>query len=179
MNFDNIVNFWFQELSPKDWFQVDPNLDLKMKNDFAHLVESASRCELFHWRRSPKGRLAEILVLDQFSRNIYRGTPRAFAQDNLALALAQEAVSLKIDQSLDNREKKFIYMPYMHSESLLIHEEAVRIFSQPGLEDSLSFELKHKVIIERFHRYPHRNKILNRTSTPEEISFLMEPDSSF
>ena len=126
-----------------------------------------------------EGRLAEILVLDQFSRNVYRDTPRAFAQDALALALAQELVASGQDRSLPLAQRSFAYMPYMHSESALVHAQAVELFSQPGLEDTLRFELRHKEIIDRFGRYPHRNALLGRESSPEELTFLSEPGLGF
>ncbi|EOA3786486.1 DUF924 family protein, partial [Vibrio vulnificus] len=103
----------------------------------------------------------------------------AFAQDPLALALAQEAVALGADGELSLQEKSFLYMPYMHSESPFIHQEAVRLFAQPGLEHNYDFELRHKAIIDQFGRYPHRNAILGRKSTPEEVEFLKQPGSGF
>jgi uncharacterized protein (DUF924 family) len=118
-------------------------------------------------------------VLDQFSRNVWRDTPRAFSQDPQALCLAQEFVRTGQDRALPPAQRAFAYMPYMHSESRPIHEQAVALFSQPGLEGSLAFERRHQAIIERFGRYPHRNAILGRVSTPEEIAFLAEPGSSF
>jgi uncharacterized protein (DUF924 family) len=134
---------------------------------------------LFAWRTTAEGRLAEIIVLDQFSRNVYRDTPRAFAQDVPALVLAQELVASGQDRSLSIAQRTFAYMPYMHSESALVHVQAVALFSQPGMEDNLNFELRHKAIIDRFGRYPHRNAVLGRPSTPEELAFLSEPGSSF
>lgn len=123
--------------------------------------------------------MAEIVALDQFSRNVYRDTARAFAQDALALALAQELVASGQDRSLPLAQRSFAYMPYMHSESALIHAQAVALFSQPGMEDALRFERRHQAIIARFGRYPHRNAILGRISTAEELAFLGEPGSSF
>jgi len=146
---------------------------------FKDIHHAAVRCELSAWRDTPGGRLAEIIVLDQFSRNIHRDTPLAFAADPLALALAQEAVRVEARRDLPLQQKSFLYMPFMHSESPLIHEQAVALFSEPGLENSLEFELRHKAIIDRFGRYPHRNAVLGRTSTPEEIAFLESPGSSF
>ena len=118
-------------------------------------------------------------MLDQFSRNVYRDTARAFAQDALALALAQELVASGHDRSLPTAQRVFAYMPYMHSESALIHEQVLALFAQPGMENNLDFERRHKAIIDRFGRYPHRNAVLGRTSTPEELAFLNEPGSSF
>ncbi|UPQ90167.1 DUF924 family protein [Vibrio sinaloensis] len=176
---DDVIQFWFHELEPKDWFSSSLELDQRITSRFLPLLERAAQCELAHWRDSAQGRLAEIIVLDQFSRNIYRNTPRAFSQDPLALALAQEAVSLGVDQKLPIEQRSFLYMPYMHSESALIHTQALVLFNTPGLEHNYEFELKHKAIIDQFGRYPHRNKILGRESSEQELAFLEQPDSSF
>jgi len=175
----SILHFWFTELTPKQHFAKDTALDEAIRTRFGATLEAAARCELFAWRATPEGRLAEVLVLDQFSRNVWRDTPRAFAQDALALALAQELVASGQDRSLPLAQRSFAYMPYMHSESALIHEQAVALFSQPGMADTLRFELQHKAIIDRFGRYPHRNAILGRSSTAQELAFLSEPGSSF
>lgn len=175
----DVLNFWFNELEPKDWFVSSESVDQTITERFSALLQSAAQCELSHWRDSAKGRLAEIIVLDQFSRNIYRNTAGAFSQDPLALALSQEAIALGKDKELSSTEQSFLYMPFMHSESATIHQHAVELFNKPGLENNYDFELKHKVIIDRFGRYPHRNEILGRESTPEEIEFLAQPGSSF
>jgi uncharacterized protein (DUF924 family) len=179
MNSNIVFNFWFTELSAKQHFAKDVALDALIKERFGSLLESAARCELSTWRDSPQGRLAEIIVLDQFSRNVFRDTPRAFAQDPLALALAQELVSSGGDRALPFAQRSFAYMPYMHSESRVVHQEALRLFAQPGLEDNLRFEERHFAIIDRFGCYPHRNAILGRESTAEELAFLKEAGSSF
>lgn len=176
---EDILRFWFEALEPKQWWSKDAALDALIAERYAPLLASASRCELYGWRATPRGRLAEVIVLDQFSRNIHRGTAQAFAADGMALVLAQEAVSRGLNWALAPPRRTFLYMPYMHSESLAIHEEALRLFSQPGLESNLEFEIQHKQILERFGRYPHRNGALGRISTPEEIAFLSEPGSSF
>ena len=175
----NVLQFWFTELTPQQHFAKDAALDESIRTRFGPTLEAVARCELFPWRATPEGRLAEILVLDQFSRNVYRDTARAFAQDALALALAQELVASGQDRSLPTAQRVFAYMPYMHSESALIHEQALELFAQPGMENSLDFERRHKAIIDRFGRYPHRNAVLGRTSTAEELAFLSEPGSSF
>jgi uncharacterized protein (DUF924 family) len=179
MHATDILHFWFEEITPKQHFTKDPALDETMRRRFGSTLEAAARCELFAWRGSAAGRLAEIIVLDQFSRNIFRDTPRAFAQDALALVLAQELVASGQDRALPVAQRVFAYMPYMHSESVVIHEQAVRLFSQPGLEGNLDFELRHKAIIDRFGRYPHRNQVLDRASSAPEQAFLSEPGSSF
>ena len=175
----SILHFWFTELTPKQHFAKDAALDEAIRTRFGATLEAAARCELFGWRATPEGRLAEVLVLDQLSRNVYRDTSRAFAQDALALALAQELVASGQDRSLPLAQRSFAYMPYMHSESALVHAQAVALFSQPGMDDTLRFELRHKAIIDRFGRYPHRNALLGRSSTAEEQAFLSEPGSSF
>ncbi|WP_422846017.1 DUF924 family protein [Acidovorax sp. M2(2025)] len=179
MHADDILHFWFEELRPAQHFAVDAALDETLRTRFGPTWKAACRCELWPWRATPQGRLAEILVLDQFSRNIHRGTPRAFAQDALALALAQELVAGQHDRALPPAQRAFAYMPYMHSESLAIHEAALALFNQPGLENNLSFELRHRDILVRFGRYPHRNAVLGRSSTDEERAFLAQPGSSF
>ena len=174
-----ILHFWFTELTPKHHYAKDAALDDAIRTRFGETLEAAARCELFAWRAMPEGRLAEVLVLDQFSRNVYRDTARAFAQDALALALAQELVASGQDRSLPLVQRIFAYMPYMHSESALVHAQAVALFAQPGMEDTLRFELRHQGIIERFGRYPHRNALLGRASSAEELAFLAEPGSAF
>lgn len=178
-NAEEVLEFWFQELEAKDWFVANAEVDELIRSRFGRLVESAAKSELFTWRTSARSRLAEVIVLDQFSRNIYRNTAQAFSQDPLALSLAQQAIALNLDKELELIERSFLYMPFMHSESKLIHQQAVELFNISGMENSYQFELKHKVIIDRFGRYPHRNEILGRFSTNEETEFLTQPDSSF
>lgn len=179
MTYEVVLQFWFQEIPPARWWKADPEFDRLISERFSEIHAQANRCELFEWRRTPNGRLAEIIVLDQFSRNIYRNSRLAFASDAIALVLAQEAVSAGADIALGPEEKNFLYMPYMHSESRLVHETAVRLFLANGLQSNYEFELRHKSIIDRFGRYPHRNDILGRRSSAEEIAFLALPGSSF
>jgi uncharacterized protein (DUF924 family) len=175
----DILTFWFEELTPEQWYAASDGVDTMIAERFGTFHVAAARCELFGWRTSPEGRLAEIIVLDQFSRNIHRGTAAAFAQDALALTLAQEAVTAGADVALEPAKRAFLYLPYMHSESAVIHDIALYLFDALGLENNLDFEHKHKVIIDRFGRYPHRNAVLGRVSTPEEVAFLATPGSSF
>ena len=176
---DEILRFWFEEIEPKAWFAKDLAFDQEIKTRFGELLTQAINGELYHWRTSPQGRLAEIIVLDQFSRNIHRDTPQAFAADPMALALAQEAVAAGVDKQLQPKQIPFLYMPYMHSESRAIHEVALILFNREGAENNLIFEQRHKAIIDQFGRYPHRNAILGRQSTEEELAFLAKPGSSF
>ncbi|MCX4029460.1 DUF924 domain-containing protein [Endozoicomonas sp. SM1973] len=177
--FTAILDFWFNEITPQQWWAKDDNFDQLIKDRFLSIHTQAVTGELYHWRKQTEGRLAEVIIIDQFSRNIFRNKPEAFRWDSMALVLAQEAVALQLDAQLSTQQRAFLYMPYMHSESLVIHEQAVKLFSQPGLESNLSFELKHKVIIEQFGRYPHRNQLVGRQSTSEEQIFLTKPGSSF
>ena len=179
MQAQDILDFWFVELNAQQRFAKDAALDAQMRARFGAVLLAASRGELFTWRTTPQGRLAEIVVLDQFSRNIYRETPGAFAQDAQALTLAQELVASGQDYVLEPVRRQFAYMPYMHSESPLIHAQALALFAQPGMEGTLDFERRHKAIIDQFGRYPHRNALLGRTSTPQELAFLSGPGSSF
>lgn len=176
---EDILHFWFEEIDPAQRWKKDSGFDQLIKTRFSDIHLQAARCELFSWRTSGAGRLAEIIILDQFSRNMFRDSPQSFAYDALALALAQSAVAVGHDHQLTNEQRSFLYMPYMHSESLAIHHEAEALFTHLGLERTLEFEKKHKAIIERFGRYPHRNKILGRSSSEEELAFLSLPGSGF
>ena len=177
--YSQIVNFWFEETGSVMWWKKDDGFDALLVERFTEVHAQARRCELFDWRKDPQGRLAEIIVLDQFSRNMFRDSALAFATDPLSLALAQEAIAVGANKSLNPVEKSFLYMPFMHSESLVIHEVAVELFSEKGLEFNLDFEIQHQRIIEKFGRYPHRNELLGRESTAEEIEFLTQSGSSF
>jgi uncharacterized protein (DUF924 family) len=177
--YEEILTFWFKETAPAQWWTVDPQFDASIARRFGDLHTSAAKCELYAWRTTPKGRLAEVIVLDQFSRNLHRGSALAFANDPLALALAQEAVAAGADAALTQSERMFLYMPYMHSESKAIHAQAERLFRANGEGGGIDSELRHKAIIDRFGRYPHRNAVLARESTAEELAFLREPGSKF
>ncbi|PIQ28842.1 DUF924 domain-containing protein [bacterium (Candidatus Blackallbacteria) CG17_big_fil_post_rev_8_21_14_2_50_48_46] len=174
-----ILKFWFEEIETKKWWVKDPEFDQLILSRFGEIHAQAVKSELFSWRSKAQDQLAEIIILDQFSRNIYRDTPSAFATDPLALALAQAAIEKGFDHKLPPRERAFMYMPFMHSESRLIHEISLKLFQAEEVSGNLDFAIKHKAIIDRFGRYPHRNQILGRSSTPEEIAFLKEPNSSF
>jgi uncharacterized protein (DUF924 family) len=175
----DVLEFWFVETDPKAWWTADPAFDERIRARFGALHAEAALGELQAWRRTPEGRLAEILVLDQFSRNLFRGSARAFAQDLAALVLAQEAVAMNAHLALDPVRRAFLLLPYMHSESAAIHAVAEPLFLEftpPGNHD---FERRHKAIVDRFGRYPHRNAVLGRVSTPEEVEFLKQPGSAF
>ncbi len=179
MNYQEILDFWFNPEHQSLWFSKSDTFDQKIRQNFSKVHAQAVQAELWSWRKTADGRLAEIIVLDQFSRNLYRDQPLAFAQDGLALALAQEAIRLNLDAQLNPEQRSFLYMPFMHSESKMMHEFALKLFQRLGNPVNLDYEKRHKKIIERFGRYPHRNKILGRESTPEELEFLNQPGSSF
>ena len=167
-----VWGFWFVECEPADWFKKSEEFDDEIRSRFLETYEAIVAGETADWRRSAKGRLAEIIVLDQFSRNMFRDDAKAFASDALAVELAKEALSDW--DTFTVQERSFVVMPFMHSESLAVHEWAGKWFDEPGLERRKKYELLHREIIERFGRYPHRNRVLGRTSTPEEEAFLKE-----
>lgn len=179
IGYRDILKFWFEETKPEQHFKINKVFDALIRQRFSETHRAAAQAELYEWRTTPDGRLAEIIVLDQFSRNLFRDRPEAFACDGMALVLAQEAVRLGADEALPPQQRAFLYMPYMHSESRAIHATAEQLFRQPGLEANLKYELKHKAIIDRFGRFPHRNAVLGRESTAEEHAFLTQPGSSF
>lgn len=177
--YEEVLAFWFKEIEPKMWWVAEPKFDELVCSRFKELLQWAIRGELYNWRVSPEGRLAEIIVLDQFSRNIHRNTPQAFSQDSMALVLAQEAVAADAHKPLAPIERGFLFLPYMHSESVQIHIQAETLYLEFAPPESYEFELRHKVIIDRFGRYPHRNQIIGRISTPEEIKFLKDTGVNF
>ena len=179
MNYQDFLDFWFSPAAEANWFVKTAEFDALLAEKFAEVHRQTAQGELWTWRETPAGRLAEIIILDQLSRNLYRNDPRAFAQDGMALVLAQEMIHLKLDQDLKPIERRFLYMPFMHSESKRIHEVALGLFESLDDPTVLGYELKHKVIIDRFGHYPHRNQVLGRPSSAEELEFLTQPNSSF
>ena len=172
-----VLAFWFEEHDGKDWFGGKPEFDDEVRASFAGTLAAAAACELWSWRTTAHGRLAEIIVLDQFSRQLHRGSAQAFASDPLALALAQEAVAQGLDKAMTVPERQFLYLPYMHSESLAVHDEAMRLFSTLDA-DLLAYEEKHRAVLVQFGRYPMRNAALGRVSTPEEEAYIAERGGS-
>lgn len=168
----DVLHFWFEEAGPKRWFRQSESFDDLCRQRFLPALESAARGECWSWRDTPAGRCAEIIVLDQFSRNLFRGSARSFSQDGMALVLAQEAVAAGADQRMTDEQRYFAYMPYMHAESLIVHDEALRLFTALGNAEALRYEKAHRDVIERFGRYPARNAILGRESTAEEMVYL-------
>ena len=168
---EQVLHFWFVEHSQKEWFGGGPEFDARLTAAFSETHLAVAAGEAWRWRTTPEGRLAEIIVLDQFSRQIHRGEPKAFASDPMALALAQEAVAGGHDLALDQPKRMFMYMPYMHSESLVVHEETLRLFTDLGIEEALKFEQAHIDVLKRFGRYPRRNAVLGRKSTSVEVEY--------
>lgn len=172
MDWKDVIKFWFEECTPKQWFTKDEAFDAKLRERFLDTYWRVVRGETAEWRQTPEGRLAEIIVLDQFSRNMFRGSPQTFEHDSLALKRAREAVGNGDDKKVSRRMRRFLYMPYMHSESREVHKKAFWLFLSLMDWQSFRYELKHKKIIDRFGRYPHRNAVLGRESTEEEKKFL-------
>lgn len=177
--YQTVLDFWFNSDHVPYWFEKNSAFDDKIRSQFYDLWQSAVKGECWDWRHTIHGRLAEIIVLDQFSRNLCRDSAEAFSQDAMALVLAQEALALPGFEELSADEKGFLLIPFMHSESVAIHKKAVSLFKEHTNDLTYEFELKHQAIIERFGHYPHRNTLRNRVSTLEEIEFLKDPNNSF
>jgi uncharacterized protein (DUF924 family) len=176
---DEIVKFWFEELTPEDWYKADARRDAEVRRRFGPLYEKLSIGVPQDWLETPRGWLAAILVLDQFPRNMFRGEPRAFATDAQALALSKRAIAKGVDMRLQPDQRAFIYLPFQHSEDRADQARSLELFTALGNPNNLDFALRHKAIIDRFGRFPHRNAVLGRASTKEESVFLKEPGSSF
>ena len=178
MEYKEIIDFWFTELSSEQHFTKSDAVDERIKS-FVDVYTQVVERKTAQWAETAEGALAEIIVLDQFSRNMFRDDAACFAQDALALDLAQAAVAKGYDAELPSEQRLFMYMPYMHSESNEVHQEAVRLFESLGNEGTLKYEHIHKDIIDAFGRYPHRNKVLGRVNTPDEEKYLAENSESF
>jgi len=175
----DVLQFWFEELSSKDWFAGGEELDRKIKDRFSDMHAKVAAGEFWKYRTDAHSYLAEIIVLDQFSRQMFRGSAQAFAYDHLALTLSQHAIAAGFDQQLEKDARMFLYMPFMHSESKVIHTAAVPLFESLGEPEVLKYEHIHKDIIDQFGRYPHRNETLGRESTTEEKDYLANNQESF
>jgi uncharacterized protein (DUF924 family) len=190
---DAILLFWFGIPQTPDaqysqrrklWFGKNPEFDRNIHDRFHSLYEQAAKGELDSWQASPKGSLALILLLDQFPRNMFRDTPRAFATDAKACAIAKQSIAQQIDRVLEPIQRIFIYLPLEHRENLADQHQCVQLFEElvagsPELADCLDYARRHQAVIDRFGRFPHRNRILGRPSTPAEVEFLQQPGSSF
>ena len=191
MNAQAVLDFWFGAVgSPEHgtlrdlWFRKSEATDHAIAQRFAPLIERALRGELADWAAQPASALAQILLLDQFTRNTLRDTPRAFAGDARALRAATAMVGSRQDEALPPVQRAFVYLPFEHAEGIAMQDEAVRLFTRlavesPALDGMLDYAHKHRVVVQRFGRFPHRNAILGRLSTAEEEAFLREPGSRF
>lgn len=174
-----VLRFWFEELDAEQWFAGSKELDAEITERFTDIHAEVAAGEFWRYRTDAHAYLAEVLVLDQFSRQMFRGEPKAFAWDGMALTLAQQAIASGLDTELDENERLFLYLPFQHSESALIHEEAMRLFEALAHEKAFEMERIHRDIIDRFGRYPHRNEQLGRETTPEEADYLRENHEEF
>lgn len=187
---DEILDFWFDSPQSPDygkersfWFTKKPEFDRQLSDRFLSTYEQAAAGELDSWEDSPRSCLALLLLLDQFPRNMFRGTPKSFATDAKALAVANNAIAKGFDQYLLPVQRWFIYLPFEHSENIADQQRCVDLFAtlkdDPDSAATIDYALRHKSVIERFGRFPHRNKILGRETTLAESEFLKQPGSSF
>jgi len=175
----SVLDFWFTEIQPRQWFVKDKAFDAEISHRFAGVYARAKAGDLNAWSDNADGALALVVVLDQFPRNMFRNTPESFATDAQALGLAKRAIEAGFDQQVDEKQRPFFYLPFEHSEDLHDQERCVALFRALGNTDLLDWAEKHKIIIDRFGRYPHRNAVLGRTSSAEEEDFLAQDGSSF
>ncbi|MFL6662588.1 MAG: DUF924 family protein [Rhizobacter sp.] len=181
-----VLDFWFgtEGATRDEWFRKDAAFDAVIRERFGALVERALAGELVDWGGAPASALARVLLLDQFTRNAFRDSPRAFAGDAQALAAARAMVAAGHDMALPPVQRSFVYLPFEHAEDLAAQDEGVKLFAalaaeSPAQADYLDYARRHRDIVARFARFPHRNAVLQRVSTPEEIEFLRQPGSSF
>ena len=166
-----VLHFWFEQLSPQDWFAGKPELDDIIWDRFGDLRQELKATPPDPADLDGPGHVAAVIVFDQFSRNMFRRSPEAFATDALALALAKDAIARNLDLALHPREQHMLYMPFMHAEDPALQEKSVELFARIGVPGVVEFAEAHKAVIDRFGRFPTRNKALKRQSTPEEIAF--------
>ena len=175
----DVLRFWFEDHGQADWFGGQPTFDAAIADNFADTHAAIARGEGWSWRTTPQGRLAEIIVLDQFSRQLFRGKARAFATDGIALALAQEAVGGGHHNFLPASQRSFVLLPFMHSESTQMQQESVRLHTALGSDDHLKYAHGHAEVIGRFGRFPRRNVALGRESTLDEEAYLASTTGAF
>ncbi len=177
----NVLDFWFVETQPQQWFQTNEMFDQEIVVCFKGAYEMASRGEFDEWQESADGVLALCILLDQMPRNMFRGTPKAFATDEQALNIAKKAVSKGLDQDLSVQKRRFIYLPFEHSESLDDQHRSLELFETIKDEDEMGYDyaVKHFEVIKKYGRFPHRNEILGRENTLEEKEYLSQPGAGF
>ena len=169
---DDVLTFWFSDGARAHWFERDDAFDEEVRRDFADAYENARHGRLSDWEQTPHGLLALVIVMDQFPRNMFRGSARAYESDLDALRLAQSGVAGGFDAALEPEQKQFLYMPYMHSEALAVQDQSLALFAPLDVEDAADYAREHRDIIARFARFPHRNAALGRRNTSEEEAFL-------
>ncbi len=174
-----VLAFWFKELPPSRWFERDAAVDALCRDRFGDLHDRLACTVPPEWLETADGCLAAVIVLDQFPRNMFRDDPRAFATDDAALAIAERAINQGFGSQLEPGRRMFLYMPFQHAENTAAQARSVGLFATLGTPETLDFAERHKAIIDRFGRFPHRNEILGRQSTAEELAFLDTPGSSF
>ena len=177
----DILDFWFEETQPQQWFQVSEAFDALLHERFMDDYDKASEGIYDDWKKDADGCLALVLLLDQFPRNMFRGKAQAFSTDAKALVVSKYALSKGFDQLLTPVKRRFLYLPFEHSENLLDQRKCAELFEKMKKDDPLGYEyaLKHLKVIEEFGRFPHRNKILGRMNTPEEEAYLAQPGAGF
>jgi uncharacterized protein (DUF924 family) len=168
---DEVVAFW-RDAGPDRWYKSDPEFDREIRERFLETHEAAAADRLAEWKQSAEGTLALLILLDQFPRNMFRGTPRAFATDPMAREIADHAIVQGFDKAIDSKMQSFFYLPFMHSEELADQERCLALYQAADNEEGIKFAKLHLEPIRRFGRFPHRNEVLGRTSTQEEIAFL-------
>jgi uncharacterized protein (DUF924 family) len=172
-----ILEFWFSEPANKKWFKSSSDFDQEIQAKYFPIWAQAMANQLDKWQESPESSLALVIVLDQFPLNMFRGTAKSFSTANKAISVSRKAISNEFDKVLSIRKLSFLYMPFMHSENLDDQIYSVKLFEQAGLESNIRFAKHHRSIIEKFNRFPHRNEILKRNSTPEELEYLASPQA--
>ena len=176
---DEVLAFWFEELGPRDWFKKSDALDAQIVTRFAALHSQLGREPAEGFLTSPLGALAAIILFDQLSRNLFRGDPRSFASDTLALAVARGVVANEWDKEISQARRVFLYLPFEHSEDIIDQDMAVELIEALGDEEFTRYAHAHREVIQRFGRFPHRNAVLGRKSTPCEETYLSQPGSGF
>ncbi|PZM12848.1 DUF924 family protein [Rhizobium tubonense] len=176
---EEVLDFWFEECGREDWFKVSAALDEEIRRRFRDTHLALAGGVLGVWRATPENQLATVIVLDQFPRNIYRGTALAFATDGLALQEAKIALNAGADQKVARERRCFLYLPFEHAENLIEQEKAVEFFQALGEEEYIDFAIRHRAVIAAYGRFPHRNAALGRVSTEAERDYLAQPDAGF
>jgi uncharacterized protein (DUF924 family) len=172
-----VVDFWFAPDVQPLWFASTPDFDAALQTRFLATYQAATAGRLSAWETTTTGALALVIVLDQFPLNMFRGQPASFATAAAAREAADRAIARGFDRVLPPEQRQFLYLPFMHGEALADQERSVELYQQPGLEEGLRFARHHRDLIQRFGRFPHRNAILGRPSTPEELAYLASPEA--